>query len=185
MHVLQYVAVKLENKIDDKYEVTEAMSDATQEVNSTLLGDERPYADWYDWFVVGGGRFLPGDDYKDNSDNCIPYATHPDQFNEILERQLSWRMDEAKRLAEEVKDIDFNEVVANYLEARGNTPNEIRFDMKIWSLGKLADLINDHWLSQSYFYDITNGTPHPAYMQKDIEEGNGDQWVLVPVDFHH
>jgi plasmid replication initiation protein len=184
MHILQYVAVKLEDKVD-KDNLDEALSNAADEVESTLQGDEQQYADWYDWFIVGGGRFLEGDDYTKNHKNCIAFATEPEKFNEILERQLGWRMDEAKRLHEEVKDIDFNDVVEDFLSTRGYTRHETKFDNRVWSLGKLANLINDHWLSQSYFYDLTTGTPSPTYVTRDIGEGNGGHWVLVPVDFHH
>jgi hypothetical protein len=68
MHTLHMVAVKV-----DAEELEEIKDEASREVHSTLLGDERPYATWYDWFVVGGGRFAEGDAYRDNFDNAIAY----------------------------------------------------------------------------------------------------------------
>jgi hypothetical protein len=50
MHVLQWIAVEA----DEKDEAYRRVEDTLQ----TMLGDyESPTLTWYDWFVVGGGRW--------------------------------------------------------------------------------------------------------------------------------
>jgi hypothetical protein len=42
-----------------------------------------------------------------------------------------------------------------------------------------------YWTVDTRFYDIENGLDSTEFILKDIENGLGYQWVLVPVDFHY
>ena len=54
MHVLQWIAIEADNKED-------ALLTAKRQLES-LMGEEGSGATWYDWFVVGGGRWNVAED---------------------------------------------------------------------------------------------------------------------------
>lgn len=175
MHTLHMVAVKV-----DAEELEDIKDEASREVHSTLLGDERPYATWYDWFVVGGGRFAEGDAYRDNFDNAIAYHNEPEKFIEKMDEVLGWRKANATRMLDKLRgdEFDFIYAVETAVEGRGEVSN-------LWSALELAKIANGYWIPDSHFFDLANGTASNEYLLKDIEEGRGHEWVLVPVDFHH
>jgi len=178
MHTLHMVAVKV-----DAEELENIKDEASREVHSTLIGEERPYATWYDWFVVGGGRFVEGDAYAENHDNAIAYHNEPEKFIAEMDKVLGWRKANANRMLEQLKekDFDFAHAVENALKG----DKESRFDGNLWSVLELSKIAMGYWTPDSHFFDISNGTASNEYILKDIEEGRGHEWVLVPVDFHH
>lgn len=175
MHTLHMVAVKVVAE-----ELENIKDEASREVHSTLLGDERPYATWYDWFVIGGGRFAEGDAFGDNHDNAIAYHNEPEKFIAEMDKVLGWRKENAERMLKTLRDeeFDFAYAVETAIEGRGEVSN-------LWKALELAKIANGYWIPESHFYDLANGTASNEYILKDIEEGRGHEWVLVPVDFHH
>jgi hypothetical protein len=55
--------------------------------------------------------------------------------------------------------------------------------MKLYTLGKMIDMVQGDWDFNSYFYDLENWSTNPVHMTKD-RINNGTLWFLVPVDFH-
>ena len=185
MHTLHYVAVKL----DDASDFLEMRSDATAEVNSTLEGDERPYGSWYDWFVVGGGRFVEGDAYSNSGHAVVLYAENPDLFLEKMNEGLGWQLSNAKSLFEQLSEkFDLDSAMAKFERGYNNTSEPIDYSsMGAWTMRRLMSHFEGYWNPDSHFLDITNGTPTPHYFLKEVEE-NPDEakfWALVPVDFHY
>ena len=183
MHTLHMVAVKVDADTVLDNPIGVLKEDASLEVKSSLEGDERPYASWYDWFIVGGGRFAEGDAYNDNHDNAIAYHEDPEKFIAEMDKVLGWRKANATQMLEQLKekDFDFAYAVETALEGKEST----RFDSNLWNALELSKIANGYWIPNSHFYDISNGTTSNEYILKDIEEGRGHEWVLVPVDFHH
>lgn len=175
MHTLHMVAVKV-----DAEELENIKEEACDDVESTLLGDGQPYATWYDWFVVGGGRFVEGDAYADNHDNAIAYHNEPEKFIAEMDKVLGWRKANANRMLDKLRgdEFDFIYAVETAVEGRGEVSN-------LWQALELAKIANGYWIPESHFFDLANGTTSNEYILKDIEEGRGHEWVLVPVDFHH
>lgn len=173
MHVLHYIAIK-----------SDTGEFASDSVKSTLEGEERPYDDWYDWFIVGGGRFVTGDPYTENYQNTVSFATDRDKFFETIERVKKNRVEELESYRDEAESYNLSEAIDNFLAANGVPTNVDFFDMKHYGLQKTLALLGDEWGSHSYFYDLENGTASMRYLLKDIENGDGEDWFLVPVDFH-
>lgn len=183
MHTLHMVAVKVDADTVLDNPIGAVKEEASHDVKSTLQGDERPYATWYDWFIVGGGRFAEGDAYSDSHDSAIAYHHEPEKFIAEMDKVLGWRKETATRMLDGLKGKDFDFI--NSIETALDENKESRFDHDLYSALELSRIANGYWTPDSHFYDISNGTASNEYLLKDIEEGRGHEWVLVPVDFHH
>lgn len=195
MHVLHWVAVKSDETIGENgIDMDEAKSEAASSVNNTLQGDERPYADWYDWFVVGGGRFLGDKQYENSHENVIAFAEDPKKFSKTIRECLESRATELRRRLEEIKSREaqdgksFTDRVQEYITYSLSDSTEYPFDplSTMYQFGYVSRMAAEYWLPDTYFYDITNGVTEMRYLLKDMEENeDNDQWFLVPVDFHY
>jgi hypothetical protein len=103
MHVLQWIAVQADNK-DEAYRRVE---DTLQ----TMLGEyESTTNTWYDWFIVGGGRWNVGEG-EDNNEAYVEGKTNlilsakedPDLFDERVLQSMESRKAEFDQYA---KDVD-------------------------------------------------------------------------------
>jgi hypothetical protein len=169
MHVLQYIAVQAET--DDE---------AMQLVESKLqdeMGGQDQYLSWYDWFVIGGGRFVDGDPYA-SSPNHIISSKDKDKFSETIDWATQARLEEfnSYRKMFDSKEIDLNAKLDSYT---GN----MQYDMELYSLAKMIDMIQGKWDYNAYFFDIHHDSTNPKHMQDDLDL-NPEMWYLVPVDFH-
>ena len=75
MHVLQWIATTAE----DKDQAFRSVKDYLE----NQMGDEYNLSSWYDWFVVGGGRWNPNPNsqYDDNDQSMvISYDEDPQKF---------------------------------------------------------------------------------------------------------
>jgi hypothetical protein len=171
MHVLQYIAVQ-----SDDQDI------AFRTVRDTLLSEQQGYESatntWYDWFVVGGGRFVEGNPYEESTDNIISYEEDPKTFLKQVEVSIESRMDEFKayRKQFEEKNVDLNDKLDNY-------KGIINYDFELYPLAKMIDMIQGEWDFNAYFYDLENLSTNPEHMYKSIDLGNKN-WYAVPVDFH-
>jgi hypothetical protein len=196
MHVLHWVAVKSDETIGENgIDMDEAKESAAHEVNNTLTGDERPYADWYDWFVVGGGRFLENTaQYESTSSNVIAFAEDPKKFSKTIRECLEARATEMRRRLAEIKSREaqdgkpFEERVEEYLtqSLSDSTEYPVSLFSTMYLYSTVSRMAAEYWLPDTYFYDITNGVTEMRYLLKDMETNeDNDQWFLVPVDFHY
>ena len=177
MHVLQWIAVEAEDK-DEAYRTVE----------STLEDMLNPdYQNgWFDWFVVGGGRWNVGDDedfdsaYKEGKTNLIIHAgTELDKFKERIATSLEARKSEFDRYASEVKPELLERVIAGYNPSQ----TDYSYFSDLYSIKKVIDMAYGEWDFNSYFYDMQNDTPTPKYVLEAIDK-EPNLWYLVPVDFH-
>ena len=176
MHVLQWIAVKAETA-DEAYQFVE---DQLQ----SMLGGELGGGTWYDWFIVGGGRWntQEGDDfkeaYKEGKTNMIISSDNLAEFHERVNKCIQYRVEEFNRYRDEWSGSAVS--LSEYLDGYdGNTD----YSMKLYPLGKMIDMVQGEWDFNSYFYDIENCSTSPKHMLNDIKDVGG-VWYLVPVDFH-
>jgi len=171
MHVLQYIAVQTEN--DD-----EAMRLVEQKLQAELGDDPYTYNAWYDWFVIGGGRFVDGDPYKSSPNYIISYEEAPDEYRAMIDSMISNRIEEFGnyRKSFDEKDIDINAKLDNY-------KGVMNYDFELYPLKKMIDMIQGEWDYNSFFYDMHHASTNPEHMYKSIDLGNKN-WYAVPVDFH-
>lgn len=179
MHVLQWIAIGAE----DKNEAYAKVENTLQE----MLGDyESPTLTWYDWFVVGGGRWntKEGDDFKEayveGKTNLIVSADDtPDEFDERVLQAMESRKNEFDSYAKDVDSKAIDNIINNY-DPRNH--NFLAFQ-ELYPIKKLIDMAYGTWDFNSYFYDMVNDTTTPKYMFESLDKGDKD-WYLVPVDFH-
>jgi hypothetical protein len=176
MHVLQYIAVRAENS-------DEAMSEVDSKLTSWLSswsGDiEAPSGVWYDWFVVGGGRFVEGDPYASSPNHIVSYAEDVEKFNELIEKAISNRVEEfnSYRKSLKEKDVDLETKLDSYT-------GEMQYDFELYPLKKMIDMLQGNWDCNSYFFDLEHDSTNTEHLRKKIAEGQEIDWFLVPVDFH-
>jgi hypothetical protein len=171
MHVLQYIAVKADNQ-------EEAFHTVKDTLESELGNNEYSTNAWFDWFVVGGGRFVEGNPYEESPIHIISYDEAPAEYLAMVDSLISNRMDEfeAYRKHYNEKGVDIEAKLDNY---RG----VMNYDFELYPLKKMIDMIQGEWDMNSYFYDMHHASTNPDHMYKSIDIGNKN-WYAVPVDFH-
>jgi hypothetical protein len=170
MHVLQYIAVQTDS--DD-----EAMRLVENKLQEEMGGQDQ-YLSWYDWFVIGGGRFVDGNPYESSPNHIVSYDEAPGKYRTIIEESIQSRIAEFKAYREmfESKNIDLEAKLDNY-------KGVMNYDFELYPLKKMIDMIQGEWDMNSYFYDMQHDSTNPEHMYKSIDLGNKN-WYAVPVDFH-
>lgn len=178
MHVLQWIAVEAEDK-DEAFRVV-------QNNLEDILGNEYSSNAWFDWFVVGGGRWNVSEDedfkeaYVGGKTNMIIHAgSDLDKFKEQIEGSLVARKAEFDRYASEAKPELLAKIISNY------NPREVDYTYftDLYSVKKVIDMAYGEWDFNSYFYDMQNDTANPKYTLEAIDK-TPNVWYLIPVDFH-
>lgn len=179
MHVLQWIAVEADNK-DEAYATVE-------ETLQNMLGDfDMPTHTWYDWFVVGGGRFNVAEDedfkeaYVEGKTNLVLSAKEqPDEFDERVLQAMESRKAEFEGYAKDVDTSILDKIIKDY------NPREYDFVafQSLYPIKKMIDMAYGTWDFNSYFYDMVNDTTTPKYLFEAIDKAP-ENWYLVPVDFH-
>jgi hypothetical protein len=172
MHVLQYIAVKAEDS-------DEAMRRVEDTLQNWLGRDETQTGVWYDWFVVGGGRFVEGNPYASSPNHIVSYAEDVEKFNELIEKAISNRVEEfnSYRKSLKEKDVDLETKLDSYT-------GEMQYDFELYPLKKMIDMLQGNWDFNSYFFDLEHDSTNTEHLRKKIAEGQEIDWFLVPVDFH-
>jgi hypothetical protein len=167
MHVLQYIAVRAEDE-------DMAMRVAEDTLNSEMGGNEYAHNSWYDWFVIGGGRFVDGDPYKSSPNHIISFTKHG---REGIQEKIDWAIEARKQefdvYRKNLSTLDINTELDKY---QGNTD----YAFSLYSLSKCIDMLAGNWDFNSYFYDAETGSTNFQYMLDKLD----DSWYLIPVDFH-
>jgi hypothetical protein len=179
MHVLQWIATEAEDK-DEAYRRVE---DTLQ----TMLGEyESATNTWYDWFVVGGGRWNMSEDddnieaYTEGKTNMVVSAKEqPDEFDERVLQSMESRKAEFDGYSKGVDTSVIDKIIKDY------NPREYDFVafQSLYPIKKIIDMAYGQWDSNSYFYDMVNDTTTPKYLFEAIDK-EPENWYLVPVDFH-
>ena len=175
MHVLQYIAVEADD-------LDLAMRTVEDELN-TKLGDEDSFNSWYDWFIVGGGRWNTNENddssesYKRGKTNMvISYATDKDKFAKTIDDCLNNRM---AHFAEYQQGLDLSTLGTVFDNYDPRVENFSVFS-QIYAIKKSIDIIMGEWDFNSGFYDLTNDSTNPKWC---LDKAN-ESWYLIPVDFH-
>lgn len=170
MHVLQYIAVEAENK--------EEAADYAESLLNQEMGDGEGTSSWYDWFVVGGGRWNGEQDpYKNSSNMVISYDEDPNAFNGKLQELIANRIDTYNEYLAEVKDIDIMAKLDNY-------GGVLSYDMSLYSFGRLLAYQQGRWDYDSKFYDMVHWSTNATHILAKISNNEGKNLYLVPIDFH-
>ena len=173
MHVLQHIAVMA----DDQDMAFRTVKDSLE----SELGDyESTTNSWFDWFVVGGGRFNPNPNsqYEDDQAMVVSYDEAPAEYRETVAEAIANRIQEFNhyRKSYNEKGIDIEAKLDNY-------KGVMNYDFELYPLKKMIDMIQGEWDMNSYFYDMHHASTNPEHMYKSIDLGNKN-WYAVPVDFH-
>jgi hypothetical protein len=167
MHVLQYLAVRGEDE-------DMAMRVAEDTLNSEMGGNEYAHNSWYDWFVIGGGRFVEGDPYKSSTNHIISYKEHGLAG---IQEKIDWAIEARKtEYANYMKSVDYSKILDTLDSYTGNTD----YSMSLYPVAKCIDMLQGSWDFNSYFYDAETGSTNFQYMLDKLDES----WYLIPVDFH-
>jgi hypothetical protein len=175
MHVLQYIAVEVEDQLEDPEQ--EAMQIVEDFLNSEMGGNDYATNSWYDWFVIGGGRFVDGDPYESSPNHIIP-STNKEEFVSMIERMISNRKVEfaGYRQSFDKSEIDLNAKFDNY-------DGLMDYSFELYPLKKMIDMIQGNWDYNAYFFDVTASSTNPKYVLDKIEK-NAKNIYLIPIDFH-
>lgn len=167
MHVLQYIAVRADDE-------DMAMRVAEDTLNSEMGGNDSSYNSWYDWFVIGGGRFVDGDPYQSSPNYIISYKEHGLAG---IQEKIDWAIEARKtEYANYVKSIDYSTLLQTIDSYTGNTD----YSFSLYPLAKCIDMLQGGWDFNSYFYDAETGSTNFQYMLDKLD----DSWYLIPIDFH-
>lgn len=183
MHVLQHIAIQINNYPDEIVSLDECKEEAHNTVKGIFEGmysESEGLGGWSDWYVVGGGRWNDNTDgYSDNDYSMtISYDQEPEKFLETINRSIESRKIEFNGYRKRFEDnkVDINAKLDSY---DGFT--EYSFDL--YEIGKCIDMLQGKWDMNSYFFDVTNYSTNPKFMLESIDKGNKN-WYIVPVDFH-
>jgi hypothetical protein len=179
MHVLQQIAVQAENKDEALQKVEYNLSE--------MLGERESYTNtWFDWFIVGGGRWNveEGDDFAEayvhgKTNLVLSAKEEPDLFDERVLQSMESRKAEFDNYAKEIDASIIDKIITNY------NPREYDFlaFQKLYPIKKVIDMAYGTWDMNSYFFDMDNDTTTPKYLFDSIDK-DPESWYLVPVDFH-
>lgn len=175
MHVLHYLAVEAESK-------NEATSRADTILNESLESG----GTWFDWFVVGGGRFTTPEGsafeeaYNDTFDNTISYTEDSEKFESLLAERVRIRKEQFAEHLSRVDEKVVKQAVEDFKQDKETSYPE-RLD--IYNLKRLTETLLGYWNEDSYLYDVES---YDCDVQpiKDRIKNNPTQQFLVPIDFH-
>lgn len=175
MHTLHWWAVEAE----DKHEAFVTVQDRL------IMEDGRQWVDWSDWHVVGGGRWSDSQ-YDDSESMIISYAEEPKLFNQTLQACRKSRIDEMNNFLTKLNYDKFASDMVDYISNSGQPANEQRFDLNPYYFHKAAELLQDYYTCDSYFYDFVEYTAHIGYVQSRLDNPDtAMRQYLVPIDFHY
>jgi hypothetical protein len=179
MHVLQWIAILADDK-DEAYRRVE------DNLNSTLGDFDSPHSTWYDWFVVGGGRWNMSEE-DDNNEAYVAGKTNLivsakdelDVFKQRVDEAMQSRQAEFEGYAKDVDPSILDKITTDY------NPRDHDFlaFQKLYPIKKIIDMAYGSWDFNSYFFDMENDTTTPKYLFDSLDK-DLENWYLVPVDFH-
>lgn len=177
MHTLQYIATRAAS-------AEEAASDVENFLTNSM-GDSENISSWYDWFVIGGGRWSPDPDSQYNNTPSGTVQQGTPKFEEALQQAEKFRQDEYAntiRWARE-KVPDLEHLLVNLERDNKGLEADFAVSNSLYPLHRLYKMTSGCWDWDSYFFDSKNDTMDPRSMREGISSGETDWW-LVPVDFH-
>jgi len=176
MHTLQWVAVEA----DDEENATQVAEELLQEA----MGNSESPSSWYDWYVVGGGRWNPDQDQYNNSHNMvISYDKDPNSFRAKLQELIQNRIDTYNEYYKEVADKDPMAMFANY-------GGVMSYSLETYPFRNLLRFLDGDWFYDSKFYDLISWSTNATHLLSKLDNHDlttpkdVSQFYLVPIDFH-
>lgn len=174
MHTIQYIAVQADS-VDHAFRSVKDKLEAE-------LGDsfDSPTNAWFDWFVVGGGRWSTSDDPYNNNYTGDVVNQHSPKFQEYLDKAKEFRQQSLKEYVEQAKKVDYNKII-NDIDVSGEV--DFHAGMDLYPTKKIYDMAMRDWDFNSYYFDIQHDSPSMTHLKNSLDNGAKD-WYIVPVDFH-
>jgi hypothetical protein len=176
MHTLQWIVIEADDE--------ETAASTAERLLEEAMGDSENPASWYDWFVVGGGRWNQMQDPYHNSTNMIiSYDKDPNGFRAKIDKAIEYRVEEYNRLLDEVKQGDILAKLDNYGGA-------MSYDMAFYSLKNLIRFQSGDWFYDSAFFDFTAWSTNATHILSKLDNHDlvtpkvTSGMFLVPIDFH-
>jgi len=149
------------------------------------MGDSENPSSWYDWFVVGGGRWSsdPDSQYNNTPSGTVQQGTP--KFEEYLQQAEKARQDEYESMTRWAREkvADLEHLLTNLERDNKGLEADFGISSKLYPLYKLYQMTSGYWEAESFFFDSINDTMDLKSMREGISSGDTDWW-LVPVDFH-
>jgi len=176
MHTLQWVVVETDNQlVDSKLE-------AAQIADRSLEDELSP---WYDWYIVGGGRWnvTEGEedwasDYELKTNLIISHKEDPNGFRGKIMECIEKRIEQFNQYRAEIENLDILGKLSNYGGA-------MTYDMELYPLVKALNIFQGIWDTDSQIFDLTSGSSNLGYILSQMDRDEGDNLFLVPIDFHY
>jgi len=176
MHTLHWIAVEANDK-------DEAVLNATSHLEAAM-GDGENYISWYDWFVVGGGRWNTTKDeegimgsYITKTNMIISYKEDPNAFRAKIDDCIQQRMVDYKQYLAEVKE-------SNIIHKLDNYGGSMSYDYHFYALNALLRFQMGSWSHDSWFYDFITDSSNATHILSKLDNNEGENFYLVPIDFH-
>ena len=175
MHTLHWIAVEAED-------IENAVDVVDQTLDSYMSGNDAP-STWYDWYVVGGGRWNTAEDdpgfsaYTKKSNMVISYAKDPNAFRAKIDEGVQQRITDYNQYLAEVKETNVIAKLDNYGGA-------MSYDYHFYALNRLLAYQMGEWSHDSWFFDMVHDSTNATHILSKIDKGEGENIFLVPVDFH-
>jgi len=175
MHTLHWIAVEANDK-------DEATTNATSLLEAQM-GNEDNYTSWYDWFIVGGGRWNTTEDdgimegYKTKTNMIISYKEDPNAFRAKIDDCIQQRMVDYKQYLAEVKE-------SNIIHKLDNYGGAMSYDYHFYALNALLRFQMGSWSHDSWFYDFITDSTNATHILSKLDNNEGENFYLVPIDFH-
>ena len=171
MHTLHQIATQADSKEEAHRRVKDYLE--------TQLGEDfGPSPTWYDWFVVGGGRWSTSDDpYNTDYWPDVKHTSEIEFFQNIAQA-MEWRKEQLDRYVTSAKGINLSELLSLIGQV-----DDFKIGHQLYDVKKIYDVTMGMWGHDSYFFDMINDSTTDKYMQESLDKGD-KTWYAVPVDFH-
>ena len=176
MHTLHWIAVEAED-------VEDAVDTVSSNLDSYMSGNDS-LSTWYDWFVVGGGRWNTAkesdslmEDYITKTNMVISYKEDPNAFRAKNDDCILQRIYDYKRYLTEFKESN----VLEQLETYGGT---MTYSPDFYALNAMLRYQMGSWEHDSWFFDMISDSTNATHILSKLDNNQGENFYLVPVDFH-
>lgn len=177
MHVIQYIAVKSDT--------AENAHGSVKQYLETQMGTD-PYVSpsWYDWFVVGGGRWATEDGNQYNDDYIDDVAPQDDpRFQGYIDQAHKWKLEATMDDLKYARKVDMAALLDKIENDQEGLYPMYAVTTELYAFYCLYKQLSGMWGPDSFYFDMEHDSTNPTHMKNAIDNGDKD-WYLVPVDFH-
>jgi len=178
MHTLHFLSV-----------IADDQDSAFSEVLDYLQPEEG-WQTWYDWFVIGGGRWsFPEEDnipassvnqYTHSAETIISMETHPETFLKYIELCENSILTEVEKIRD-----NSGKMISAFEKAIRDFSTTSHADFDLWEMKSAMKILSKTWCPDVNFFDVTNQTSDMRFIKESMfDKDVKDSLFLVPVDFH-